>query len=170
MGRKRRDIAESCCYHPTLIEPGHHLSRCLYYIDLNMVRAGVVKHPAGWKYSGYHELAGMRKKYRIINTDCLLECLGLLDKNRFYKWYNSTIDKEVEKNYHSRQPAWTEALAVGGKEWVENLSNGLSRTKILPVITESTQAFTINEAKEIYGLHGGYNAQKQFWKIHQKIS
>ena len=27
-------------YHPTLIEDGAHLARCLFYIDLNMVRAG----------------------------------------------------------------------------------------------------------------------------------
>lgn len=32
-------------YHATAIETGEHLLRCLVYIDLNMVRAGVVDHP-----------------------------------------------------------------------------------------------------------------------------
>ena len=32
-------------YHATAIEADGHLHRCLVYIDLNMVRAGVVKHP-----------------------------------------------------------------------------------------------------------------------------
>ena len=32
-------------YHATAIERGDHLFRCLVYIDLNMVRAGVVDHP-----------------------------------------------------------------------------------------------------------------------------
>lgn len=27
--------------------------RCLVYIDLNMVRVGVVKHPSEWEMSGY---------------------------------------------------------------------------------------------------------------------
>ena len=32
-------------YHATAIETGKHLLRCLVYIDLNMVRAGVISHP-----------------------------------------------------------------------------------------------------------------------------
>ena len=32
-------------YHSTLIEDGPHLWKCMRYIDLNMVRAGVVCHP-----------------------------------------------------------------------------------------------------------------------------
>ena len=32
-------------YHATAIEADEHLHRCLVYIDLNMVRAGVVNHP-----------------------------------------------------------------------------------------------------------------------------
>jgi putative transposase len=37
-------------YHATAIESGEHLRRCLVYIDLNMVRAGVANHPAEWPY------------------------------------------------------------------------------------------------------------------------
>jgi putative transposase len=33
-------------YHATAVETGEHLARCLVYIDLNMVRAGVVTHPS----------------------------------------------------------------------------------------------------------------------------
>jgi hypothetical protein len=39
-------------YHATAIEAGNHLRRCLVHIDLNMVRAGVVKHPSEWAHSG----------------------------------------------------------------------------------------------------------------------
>ncbi len=41
-----------------MIETGTHLSRCLFYIDLNMVRAGVVQHPEEWQHGGYRELDG----------------------------------------------------------------------------------------------------------------
>ena len=34
-------------YHTTMIQSGAHLSRCLFYIDMNMVRARVVDHPRG---------------------------------------------------------------------------------------------------------------------------
>mgnify|MGYP002066028916 CR=1 FL=1 len=35
-------------YHATAVENGEHLMKCLVYIDLNMVRAGVVSHPSEW--------------------------------------------------------------------------------------------------------------------------
>jgi len=35
-------------YHATAIDTESHLFRCLVYIDLNMVRAGVVEHPSHW--------------------------------------------------------------------------------------------------------------------------
>jgi hypothetical protein len=34
------------------------------YIDLNMVRAGVVTHPSAWAWCGYEELVGERQRYR----------------------------------------------------------------------------------------------------------
>jgi putative transposase len=34
------------CYHAKAIESDEHFLRCLVYIDMNMVRAGVVKHSA----------------------------------------------------------------------------------------------------------------------------
>jgi putative transposase len=40
-------------YHATMIESGDHLRRCIRYIGLNMVRAGVVEHPAEWEWTGY---------------------------------------------------------------------------------------------------------------------
>jgi REP element-mobilizing transposase RayT len=43
-------------YHATAIETDEHLDRCFVYIDLNMVRAGVVDHPVKWVNSGYHEI------------------------------------------------------------------------------------------------------------------
>ena len=43
-------------YHATAIENGDHLLRCLVYIDLNTVRAGVVHHPSEWPFGGYNEI------------------------------------------------------------------------------------------------------------------
>ncbi len=51
-------------YHATAIESGEHLWRCLVYVDLNMVRAGVVDHPCQWKWSGYHEIQKPKTRYR----------------------------------------------------------------------------------------------------------
>jgi len=37
-------------FHATRVQTGRHLARCLFYIDLNMVRAGAVGHPSEWSY------------------------------------------------------------------------------------------------------------------------
>lgn len=43
-------------YHATAIENGVHLCKCMVYIDMNMVRAGVASHPSDWGWSGYNEI------------------------------------------------------------------------------------------------------------------
>ena len=43
-------------YHATAISSDRHLIQCIVYIDLNMVRAGVVAHPSEWDYGGYNEI------------------------------------------------------------------------------------------------------------------
>lgn len=70
-------------YHSTLIQNGYHLSCCLFYIDMNMIRAGVISHPSEWKHSGYHEIIGSKQRYRIINIKCLLNSLNMPDYNIF---------------------------------------------------------------------------------------
>jgi putative transposase len=45
-------------YHATVVEGGGYLWGCLVYIELNVVRCGVVKHPRDWEWVGYHEIVG----------------------------------------------------------------------------------------------------------------
>jgi putative transposase len=47
MRRSRRGAFWEDRYHATAIDTDEYLVRCLTYIDLNMVRAGVVTHPSG---------------------------------------------------------------------------------------------------------------------------
>ena len=43
-------------YHATAVQTNEHLIKCMTYIDLNTVRAGVAKHPQEWIHSGYNEI------------------------------------------------------------------------------------------------------------------
>ena len=54
-------------YHATAVETDSHLIQCLVYVDLNMVRAGVVKHPVEWPSNGYNEIMEPRKRYGLID-------------------------------------------------------------------------------------------------------
>jgi len=70
-------------YHSTAIETGEHLLRCMVYIDLNMVRAGVVSHPSEWPYGGYNEIQVPRRKNVIIAYDRLRQLTGFMDYEAF---------------------------------------------------------------------------------------
>ena len=58
---RRKGHDGSVWEHPylcTMIEDGQHLLNCLRYVDLNMVRAGVVPYPVAWRWRGHDELTG----------------------------------------------------------------------------------------------------------------
>ena len=54
--KRRRGAFWEDRYHATAVDTEEHLARCVVYIDLNMVRAGVVRHPRDWGEAGYHEI------------------------------------------------------------------------------------------------------------------
>jgi putative transposase len=63
-------------YHATAIEGGEHLLRCVVYIDLNMVRAGVVAHPGEWAHGGYREIQAPRRRCVLIDYQALGHLAG----------------------------------------------------------------------------------------------
>jgi len=59
-----------------MIDAEGYLWNFLKYIDLNMVRAGVVNHPSDWAWTGFCELIGTKNRYRLVDLSRLLELLG----------------------------------------------------------------------------------------------
>lgn len=110
-------------YQCTIIEDGRHLLNCLCYVDLNMVRAGVVGHPREWRWCGFDELTGGRKRYGLIDEERLLESLGMTGLGEFRKMYADAIERRISKGALSREPHWTESLAVGSEAFVEDVSS-----------------------------------------------
>jgi len=108
-------------FHSTRIQSGSHLGRCLFYIDLNMVRAGVVEHPAQWPYVTWPELFGERQRYRIVNCATLLNRLQMGNWESFARWYRDTLDDMLSrKDDLRRQPFWGSAIAVGDADWLSS--------------------------------------------------
>jgi len=140
-------------YHTTIIQSGYHLSRCLFYIDLNMVRAGAVDHPEKWKHCGYQELINARKRYRIINQRRLLQCLQIGgDPVSFMDWYRRTLEEKVKSIYRVRESYWTEAYAIGDEKWLKGIYKafGFKNKKILQ------QNHTTPEKSELYEEQSSY--------------
>lgn len=116
-------------FHSTLIQNGSHFGKCLFYIDLNMVRTGVVRHPCEWDCCAYHELYSSRKRYRIINIPRLLRVLEIPNIDKFREWHTLTLD-EMLRNELVRQPFWSEAFAVGDEEWLKNALENAGRKRM----------------------------------------
>ena len=80
-----------------MLDSGAHLWKCLLYIDLNMVRAGVVGHPKDWEWTGYHELMGLRERYRLVDRAKLLKLLEASTEQSFREHYEYCIDEAIER-------------------------------------------------------------------------
>jgi putative transposase len=120
-------------YHGTAIESGPQLARCLTYIDMNMVRAGVVGHPREWPYCGFSELARevaqsptrLRRRSLLVDTDALMELTGAPDPLAMYAQRCEWIDLAIRKGRLERDPVWTESLAVGSDDYLRSFAAGL---------------------------------------------
>ena len=83
-------------YHATAIDSDEYLQRCLIYIDLNMVRAGVVNHPGQWKESGFSEIRVPPKRYAIIDLQSLTELIGFVGLNDFQRAHRQWVEQGLE--------------------------------------------------------------------------
>ena len=123
--RKGRSGAFWEPYQCTIIEDGRHLFNCLRYVDLNMVRAGVVAHPREWRWCGWSELMGRRTRYRLLDIDRLMASLDVRDVDAFRDSYGVSVDRAIQEGELQREPMWTESLAVGSQGFVTEAAGDL---------------------------------------------
>lgn len=124
--KRRRGAFWDDRYHATAVETGEHLIRCLTYIDLNMVRAGVVPHPRDWPTGGYHEIQRPRLRKRIIDRAALAGLVGLSSESELAQAHQEWLAESL-RNSPQRDPRWSEALAVGDRGFVEMVRLDLGR-------------------------------------------
>jgi hypothetical protein len=123
-------------YHCTVVEDGEHLWNCIQYVDLNMVRAGMVSHPCDWPWCGYQELLGEKTRYRLLDVGRLLELLGNPDFESFVREYRNRIRWAIAGNKLRREKCWTESIAVGGEEYVRKIAAASRRERLKPRVEE----------------------------------
>jgi REP element-mobilizing transposase RayT len=105
-------------YHATAVETGTHLIKCLVYMDLNMVRAGVVGHPSEWPFSGYNEIQAPRERYALIDYEGLRSLLDFKSMYDLAEAYRRWIEESLSEGNHYRDWKWTESVAVGTEAFV----------------------------------------------------
>jgi len=132
-------------YHAPAIEEGEHLLRCLVYIDLNMIRAGVVNHPSMWPFCGYNEIQKPRKKNVLINYEKLRKLVGIESYDSMRVHYKGWIEEYLGSQETCRDDKWTSSIAVGSKGFVEKLRSVLIGSVSGRKVKEASEGYQLRE-------------------------
>jgi len=138
-------------YHATAVESGEHLLRCLVYMDMNMVRAGVVSHPSEWQHSGYHEIQSPPQHYRLIDKEKLIKLTGSKNDEQLRCWHRESIDSACQ-NIPSRRVEWAEALAVGSETLVIDMKKKMGLNISGRKVSSSTDAYILRDTESAYNV------------------
>ena len=138
-------------YHATAVESGSHLIKCLVYIDLNMVRAGVVQHPSEWPFSGYNEIQKPSQRYSLINRERLMDLVGIKDDDQLRISHRQWIEEVLKEGLNVRETKWTESIAVGNRAFVEVTQEKLG------IKAKSRKIFGTDKTYELREEQSSYN-------------
>jgi putative transposase len=143
--KRRRGAFWEDFYHSTVVEVGEQLACCFTYIDLNMVRAGVVGHPRQWREAGYREIQNPPKRYRIIDRRALCELL-VVDESKLGQVQDERIEASLNRGEVDREPQWSEAIAVGRRSFVEQVKEQLGDCARYRMVEEWNGVSVLREA------------------------
>jgi REP-associated tyrosine transposase len=142
-------------YHATAIESGRHLRHCMVYIDLNMVRAGVMAHPAQWAFNGYNEIQSPRRKNKIIAYGLLQHLLGFDDYDHLKAAHKAWVIQALKEGAGARQSQWSESIAVGSEAFVEQTKARLGVRAAGRKIKKAEDQFELRESAFSYKVDFG---------------
>lgn len=132
-------------YHATAVEAGAHLHQCLVYIDLNMVRAGVVKHAAQWAHGGYREIQEPPERYTIIDLAALSGMCGFAKVADFQQAHRQWVEEALAREMAGRDERWSEAIAVGSLPYADKVKAELGLRAVHREVTEAGGTHTLRE-------------------------
>lgn len=106
-------------FHGALIEKESYFLSVARYVVLNPVRAGMVRHPADWRWSSYRQTAGLTAPDQWLAVEDLLENFGGANTQGCTEYVRFvTVATEVE------QMPWRHLVGqmyLGRTEWLERM-------------------------------------------------
>jgi len=141
-----------------------------------MVRAGMVKHPSEWPFSGYNVIQRPKQRYACINYKRMMDLLHIptIDdlRNSHKKW----VEEILKAQNYVRDSKWTQSIAVGSKAFVEGIKEKLGIRAKGRKFGESGDAYYLREAQVPYNNDftpekGVLRAKNAYiWDVNPKIS
>jgi len=142
-------------YHATAVEGGAHLFRCLVYIDLNMVRSGIVDHPSKWPFCGYNEIQEPKRKNILIDYEKLRAFLGFESYDLVKSYHNKWVNEYLDNGNNIRDDKWTKSIALGSRGFVEGVKSILGIRAKGRKNKETGGSYQLREPSIPYGTYFG---------------
>ena len=158
-------------YHATAIAADSHLFQCLTYIDLNMVRAGVVSHPEQWVHGGYREIQSPPLRYRIIDLPTLMALCSASSLSDLQQQLREQVAHELQAESCRKEEKWSTSIAVGSNRFIERVKSSLEvktphkrdvTFQDVNTVSEDLVSYNLLYHSKM-GVLRGYNGYK--WKI-----
>jgi len=137
-------------FHCTMIDTRPYLWDCMMYIELNMVRAGVVNHPSQWQWCSFNEIVGHRKRYRLIDRDRLLQELRGGERDELAASYASSIAQRIGSGVLRKEDRWTRSVAVGSEDFVKQVQEQINWRAGFEVTETAPGTWTVREPSVSY--------------------
>jgi len=153
--KQRRGAFWEDRYHATAVDTDEHLARCLIYVDMNMVRAGVVNHPRDWSASGYHEIQNPPTRYRIVDLKALQHLLEIDALKELQHCHLAWIEDAIANDRAGFESQWSNSIAVGSESFVETIKAQLSVSAKYRAVESDNDAFVLQEPSTAYSAHFG---------------
>jgi putative transposase len=128
----------------------------MVYIDLNMVRAGVVTYPEDWYWSGYCEIQKPPQRYTVIDTNALLELFGITHLEQYQRIHKGWIEDALKAEDNQRMLTWTQNLAVGSQDYVKSVKSALGLAGSHRTVVTKDDAHLLKEPVTPYMVYLGH--------------
>ncbi len=122
----------------------------MVYVDMNMVRAGVVKEPGEWRSCGYFEIQNPKERYGIIDYGRLMELLNAGGIKELQKLSRERVEETLAGEKSVRDEKWTRSIAVGSGEFVVMTQELLGERVMKRRVQEQGGVYELRETRAPY--------------------
>ena len=113
----------------------------------------MVNHPSEWAMSGYNEIQDPPDRYGLIDLNGLMELCGLISKDQLRNEYKQWVEDSINIDGYNRESCWTESIAVGNRQFVEDTKDKLGLKVQGRKVVERNDKFVLKEPYVPYNAH-----------------
>ncbi len=91
-----------------------------------------------------------KQRYTLINRQKLMDMLGIADHEQLCRSHKKWVEEILKSGSNKREPKWTESIAIGSKEFVEETQTKLGIKAKGRNVVANNEAYELREPKIPY--------------------